>query len=95
MAGSASIKVLFPHGNAILTDLVGGKRSDLPQAETYQLPVRAQEIVTMHLETSSSVPIPQATTSWDSFVPVGKLPALHAYDSALKGHPPFGNGPTF
>ncbi len=49
----------------------------------------------MHLETSSSVPIPQATTSWDSFVPVGKLPALHAYDPNLKGHPPFGNGPTF
>ena len=93
--GIATIKVLFPHRNAILTDLVGGKRSDLPQAATYRLPVRAQEIVTMHLETSSSVPIPQATTSWDSFVPGSKLPALHAYDPTLKGHPPFGNGPTF
>jgi alpha-mannosidase len=95
MPGTATIKVLFPHRNAMLTDLVGDKRSDLPQAATYKLPVRAQEIVTMHLETSSSVPIPQPTTSWDSFVPAGKLAALHAYDPNLKGHPPFGNGPTF
>jgi alpha-mannosidase len=95
MPGTATIKVLFPHRKAMLTDLVGGKRSDLPQAATYELPVRAQEIVTMHLETSSSVPIPPPTTSWDSFVPAGKLAALHAYDPNLKGHPPFGNGPTF
>jgi alpha-mannosidase len=95
MPGTATIKVIFPHRKAVLTDLVGGKRSDLPQAATYKLPVRAQEIVTMHLETSSSVPIPPPTTSWDSFVPAGKLAALHAYDPNLKGHPPFGNGPTF
>jgi alpha-mannosidase len=95
MPGTATIKVLFPHRNAMLTDLVGGKRSGLPQAATYKLPVRAQEIVTVHLETSSSVPIPPPTTSWDSFVPAGKLAALHAYDPNLKGHPPFGNGSTF
>jgi alpha-mannosidase len=95
MPGTATIKVLFPHRNAMVTDLVGGKRSDLPQAATYKLPVRAQEIVTMHMETSSSVPIPPPTTSWDSFVPAGKLAALHAYDPNLKGHPPFGNGSTF
>jgi hypothetical protein len=95
MPGTAIIKVLFPHRKAMLTDLVGRKRSDLPQAATYKLPVRAQEIVTMHLETSSSVPIPPPTICWDSFVPAGKLAALHAYDPDLKGHPPFGNGPTF
>jgi alpha-mannosidase len=95
MPGTATIKVLFPHRRAMLTDLVGGKRSDLPKDATYKLQVRAQEIVTMHLETSSSVPIPPPTTSWDSFVPAGKLAALHAYDPNLKGHPPFGNGPTF
>jgi alpha-mannosidase len=93
--GTATIKVLFPHRNAVLTDLVGGNRSNLPKAAIYKLPVRAQQIVTMHLETSSSVPIPPATTSWDSFVPAEKLAALHAYDPNLKGHPPFGDGPTF
>jgi alpha-mannosidase len=95
MPGTANIKVLFPHRNALLTDLVGGDRSNLPKAAIYKLPVRAQQIVTMHLETSSSVPIPPATTSWDSFVPAAKLTALHAYDPNLKGHPPFGDGPTF
>jgi hypothetical protein len=95
LPGTATIKVLFPHQNAMLTDLVGRRLSDVRPAATYRFPVRAQQIVTMHLETSTSVPIPPPTSSWDSFVPAEKLAALHAYDPKLKGHPPFGNGPTF
>jgi alpha-mannosidase len=93
--GTATIKVLFPHQTAMLTDLVGRRLSDVRPAATYRFPVRAQQIVTMHLETSTSVPIPSPTSSWDSFVPAEKLAALHAYDPKLKGHPPFGNGSTF
>jgi alpha-mannosidase len=95
LPGTATIKVLFPHQNAILTDLVGRRLSDVRPAATYRFPVRAQQIVTMHLETSTSVAIPPPTTSWESFVPAEKLAALHAYDPNLKGHPPFGNGATF
>ena len=95
LPGNATIKVLFPHQNAMLTDLVGRRLFNVRPAATYRLPVRAQQIVTMHLETSTSVPILPATTSWESFVPAEKLAALHAYDPELKGHPPFGNGATF
>jgi alpha-mannosidase len=93
--GTATVKVSLPHRSAVLTDFMGRKQSSLAPAATYEFPVRAQQIVTLHLETSSSVPIPPPTTSWESFVPAEKLAALHAYDPGLKGHPPFGDGPTF
>jgi alpha-mannosidase len=95
LPGTATIKVLFPHQNAMLTDLVGRRLSDVRPAATYRFPVRAQQIVTMHLETANSVPTPPPTTSWESFVPTQKLAALHTYDPNLKGHPPFGDGAKF
>jgi hypothetical protein len=95
LSGTATIKVLFPHQNAMLTDLVGRRLSDVRPAATYRFPVRAQQIVTMHLETANSVPTPPPTTSWESYVPAQKVAALHTYDPNLKGHPPFGDGAKF
>lgn len=88
--GTATVNLLLPHINASLTNLVGHKQSSLPGASPYRFPIRAQQIVTIHFETAAGLPLPAPIEAWDSFVPKQKLPALHAYDPNLKGHPPFG-----
>ena len=89
--GTAVIKLHLPHKSASLTDLTGRTHSALSKAAEYRIPVRPQQIVTMHFETDSSLPDPEPIKQWDSFVPKEKLPALHAYDPKLIGHPPFGS----
>ncbi len=89
--GEATIKLHLPHTRAVLTDLRGREKRTLQKSAEYRIPVRAQEIVTMHFKVSSSVPETQPITAWDEFVPKGKLAALHAYDPALIGHPPKGS----
>ena len=90
-SGAANVKLMLPHKRAILTDLTGRERSELPKSETYQIEIRPQEIVTVHFETGSTLPEAEPVTKWDRFVPEQKLPALHKYDATLVGHPPFGN----
>jgi alpha-mannosidase len=90
-AGTATVKLMLPHKRAVLTDLAGRAQSELPHASSYQIAVKPQQIVTVHFETESALPAPQPITKWDAFVPKQKLAALHTYDPALVGHPPFGN----
>jgi len=90
VAGTARVGLKLPHKNAALTDLLGRRLSSLPQGPAYSFPVRAQQIVTLHFETPTTLREPEPVKSWDSFVPEQKLPALHAYDPNLIGHPPFG-----
>lgn len=90
-SGTASVRLMLPHKRAILTDLTGRQKSELPKSETYKFDIKPQEIVTIHFETGSSLPEAEPVTKWDRFVPKEKLAALHTYDSALVGHPPFGN----
>ncbi len=90
LSGTANIKLTLPHRHAILTDLTGRKLSSLPKSSHYSIPIRPQQIVTLHFETESTLPEPEYVQSWDAFVSEQKLPALHAYDPTLKGHPPFG-----
>jgi alpha-mannosidase len=90
VAGLARVNLHLPHGDAALTDLTGRKKSGLQKSGPYQFPVRPQQIVTMHFETSSTVASPEPIKAWDPFVPNSKLAALHAYDPNLIGHPPFG-----
>ena len=89
-SGKAEVKLALPHKSAALTDLAGRKLQALPKSEQYSFPVRPQQIVTLQFETSSVLPMPEPVQSWDAFVPEEKLPALHAYDPNLIGHPPFG-----
>jgi hypothetical protein len=89
-AGTATVKVHLPHRTASLTDFIGRIQSTLPKAAEYRFPIRAQQIVTMHFETASTLPAPEPIKGWDAFVPKEKLAALHAYDPKLVGHPPFG-----
>jgi hypothetical protein len=89
-AGTAEVAVKLPCKNAMLTDLIGRKLSSLPSSDHYRVPVRPQQIVTMRFEVASTLPEPEPIKSWDPFVPENKLPALHAYDPTLIGHPPFG-----
>ncbi len=89
-AGNAEVTLKLPHGRATITDLLGRKISTLGKSARYMVPVRPQQIVTMHFETSSILTEPEPIVSWDSFVPEGKLAALHAYDPRLVGHPPSG-----
>ena len=90
IAGTARVTMNLPHRSAALTDLMGRELASLPLSQHYSIPVRPQQIVTLHFEVSSSLPEPAPVRSWDSFVPRDKLAALHAYDPSLVGHPPFG-----
>jgi alpha-mannosidase len=95
LSGIATVRILLPHENAMLTDLMGHKQSSLPKSSIYQFSIRPQQIVTMHFETSDAVPNPEPITAWDEFVPQKKLAALHRYEPNLKGHPPFGDSESF
>jgi alpha-mannosidase len=91
-AGTASLEVRLPHTSAQLTDALGSKKQDLSRTgPRYEIPVKAQQFATVHLETSSAVPVPSPITSWDAFVPEQKLAALHAYNPETIGHPPKGS----
>ena len=89
--GTATVKLNLPHAGAAITDLTGRVKSALPKSREYRFAVRPQQIITLHFETSSTLPVPEPVTAWDAFVPSDKLPALHAYDPNLIGHPPFGS----
>jgi hypothetical protein len=78
------------HDDAILWPL-GRKKFALNKSPQYEFPLRPQQIVTMQFETTAAVPVPEPITAWEPFVPKDKLPALHAYDPNLIGHPPFGS----
>jgi len=90
-AGKASLKLLLPHENAAITDLVGGSASPLSGGPKYHFDLRSQQIVTMHFKTASTVVEEVPVTQWDKFVPQSKLKALYAYSAELIGHPPFGS----
>jgi alpha-mannosidase len=89
-AGKAELTLKLPHRGAVITDLMGGKPYPLPKGPHYTLDVKPQQIITMQFETAATLPEPEPVTSWDRFVPERKLPALHAYDPTLVGHPPSG-----
>jgi alpha-mannosidase len=91
VSGEAEVTLLLPHRKAAFTNFAGLPLSTLASNSRYKFPVRPQQIVTMHFETSSTLPDSQPITQWDKFVPAEKLPALHAYDPNLIGHPPFGD----
>jgi alpha-mannosidase len=91
LSGAGTVKLHLPHSRAALTDALGQKKSAWEKSPQYEFPLRPQQIVTMQFETTSTVPIPEPITAWDPFVPKEKLPALHAYDPNLIGHPPFGS----
>jgi hypothetical protein len=88
--GTARVKLNLLHGNPTFTDLTGRKKSSLRKASEYMFSIKPQQIVTMRFETKGSLAAPEPIKAWDPFVPEDKLPALHAYDPKLKGHPPFG-----
>ena len=90
-AGTATVTLNLPHRRATMTDLAGRKGAALPLSQHYTIPVRPQQIVTMHFEVDSTLPETGPIKSWDAFVPKDKLAALHAYDPKLIGHPPFGD----
>lgn len=89
-AGTATVKCNLPHTRSFLTDAIGRSRSELVVAPVYEFPVRPQQIVTIHFEVAQKLESAQPITAWDAFVPSDRLPALHAYNPNLIGHPPFG-----
>ena len=70
------------HGRPSL-GIVGGA---LAPAGRYRVPVRPQQIVTMHFRTSGSVEKPKPRTEWDGLAPEHKRAALREY-SEEKKHP--------
>jgi len=55
----------------------------------YEFAVRAQQIVTLRLRTSSNVPAPQPLLDWAPLAPPAKRAMLKEYSSE-KGHRPRG-----
>lgn len=92
IAGTASVKLSLPYSYAYITDLTGRHKSTLPNAPEHRIPVRPQEIITIHFGTEQTLPAPEPIVAWDQFVSKEKVAALHAYDPKVKGHPPFGGG---
>jgi alpha-mannosidase len=88
--GTASVRCNLAHTRGLLTDAIGRSTSELAVSPVYEFPVRPQQIVTIHFEVAQKLESPQPVIAWDEFVPADKLPALHAYDPNLMGHPPFG-----
>jgi alpha-mannosidase len=89
-SGQADLTLSLPHSGVAFTDLTGKHLSSQGKSSHYNFKVRPQQIVTLHFETAAAVTEPEVVTQWDAFVPEHKLPALHAYDPSLIGHPPFG-----
>ena len=95
IAGEAIVRLYLPHLAAALVDFTGKRLTSLPLASSYKIPLRPQQIVTMHFQVATDVGTPELITAWDRFVPQHKLAALHHYEPGLKGHPPFGDGEEF
>lgn len=90
-SGTATIELMLPHKRATLTDLTGRQLSELSKSEIYKIDVTAQQIVTAHFKTATTLPEAEVVTEGGRFVPEQKLPALRKYSPALVGHSPFGN----
>ena len=75
-AGNAELTLNLPYTHAYLTDFMGKKISQLSNSSRYLIPLRPQQIVTIHFETTSFLAEPEPITSWDKFVPKEKLAAL-------------------
>ncbi len=88
--GAADVRVNLPHREAALTDLVGRPLTALGHQTRYRFPIRAQQIVTLHLTTTPSVPEIQPLTNWAPLVPAPKLAALERR-LYRRGHPPHGS----
>jgi hypothetical protein len=90
-AGQARITLALPHGQALMTDLTGGRAKPLEGGPAYQFPVRAQQIVTLRFKTAQPVEEIQPLLKWDELVPPQKLPALRKkIPNCAVGHPPLG-----
>jgi alpha-mannosidase len=87
--GTAHVSLKLPHGQAFLTDMLGGSPKSLRAAPRYRFSVRPQQIVTMRFVTESAVEETSPLTKWDDLVPSNKLAMLYEYSSE-KGHPPRG-----
>jgi alpha-mannosidase len=88
-AGPARVKVNLPHASAALADLLGRKSQLLESDAEYTFEVRPQQIVTLRLGTSDTVPPVAALRSFDSVVPPGKRQYMrNSRNPRLVGHPP-------
>jgi len=89
VAGTAEVTLNLPHREAVLTDLVGGRRQPMTGGPGYRFPVRPQQIVTLRCRTDSAVADIEPLTNWESLVPPAKRAALNTRLDK-KGHPPAG-----
>jgi alpha-mannosidase len=88
-AGKARIKVNLDHTAAALTNLLGQEYQSLEGGPDYTFDVRAQQIVTLRLRMSGSVPSVKALRSFESVIPPAKRQYMGiGRDPSLIGHPP-------
>lgn len=87
--GTAELRVHLPHRGATLVGMNGRNPKPLSGGPNYRIPVRPQQIVTVHLPCPSAAGQVKPLTEWDELVPIHKRPLLHEYTNE-KGHPPRG-----
>ena len=84
------IAIRLAYTSAALTNLLGERPERLVGGPRYEFSIRAQQIVTLRLETKTGVSKIETLTDWTPLVPKHKRPALQQYDPQVKGHPPRG-----
>jgi hypothetical protein len=89
-AGTATLALALPHGQAFTTDLTGGHPQPLGGGPRYEFPVRPQQIVTLRFKTQRPVDEIEPLLKWDELVPPAKLPRLLKKIPDAVGHPPRG-----
>jgi hypothetical protein len=85
------VTLALPHEQAFTTDLTGDHAKPLAGGpNAYEIPVRAQQIVTLRFKTPKPVEEIQPLLKWDELVPPAKLPQLLKKLPNAIGHPPLG-----
>jgi alpha-mannosidase len=87
-AGTAEIAVRLPHRGAAITDMMGEHGKPLAAGTPYRFPIRAQQIVTLRLDTAATAPAVAAIRDWSPLVPPAKRQALGERNLKV-GHPGF------
>jgi alpha-mannosidase len=89
-AGTAKVTLGLPHEKAFMTDLTGDHAKPLAGGPAFEIPVRAQQIITLRFKTAKPVEKIQPLLKWDELVPPAKLPQLQKKLPNAVGHPPLG-----
>ncbi|MBN2212363.1 MAG: hypothetical protein JW709_13275 [Sedimentisphaerales bacterium] len=92
-SGSVCVTINAPVTEAWRTNLLGENKIPLNDQSPFNLKVKPQEIITLRMKTSRSVPPVKALDSFNDLIPTRKQAYMKStYDKNLLGHPPTKGG---